>query len=227
MTGTTGVLMNQKQFDLLVFDWDGTLVDSASHIAASIQAACADLDLPVPDSAAAHHVIGLGMRDAMAYLLPHLEEDRYREVADRYRYHFLAGDEAIETFPMVEEGIASLDEQGFLLAVATGKSRIGLDRALGKVPFGSSFVATRCGDEGFPKPHPDMLHHIMDITGVEPSRTLMIGDTSHDLQLAANAGTSSLAVSYGAHPLEALQRHQPLGCVSSFSELLEWLAENG
>ena len=219
--------MADRKFDLLVFDWDGTLVDSAGHIAASIQAACADLDLPVPTGAAARHVIGLGLHDALAYLLPEVEERRYREVADRYRYHFLAGDETIETFPRVEEGIVRLEEEGFLLAVATGKSRIGLDRSLKKVSFGSCFVATRCGDEGFPKPHPDMLHHLMQVTGVEPERTLMVGDTSHDLQLAANAGTQSLAVSYGAHPPEALGEHNPLGCMNSFAEVLQWLTENG
>ncbi len=218
--------MDNKRFDLLVFDWDGTIVDSAGHIAASIQAACVDLALPVPDGAAARHVIGLGMRDAMEYLLPKLDEARYREFADRYRFHFLAGDEAVETFPMVDEGIPMLAEQGFMLAVATGKSRVGLDRALGRVSFGSRFVATRCGDEGFPKPHPDMLHYLMEVTGVAADRTLMIGDTSHDLELAANAGASSVAVSYGAHPPEALRQHRALGCVDSFSELLAWLADN-
>ena len=220
-------MISPKRFDLLVFDWDGTLVDSAGHIAASIQAACADLALPVPTSAAARHVIGLGMRDALAYLVPQLEEHRYRELADRYRYHFLAGDEAVEVFPMVEQGIATLEEAGFMLAVATGKSRAGLDRALSRFAFGTSFIATRCGDEGFPKPHPDMLNHIMDVTGVHASRTLMIGDTSHDLQLAANAGASALAVAYGAHPPEVLEQQPSLGCVTSFPEVLQWLEENG
>lgn len=220
-------MTNSRQFDLLVFDWDGTLVDSTGHIAASIQAACADLGLPVPSSEDARHVIGLGMHDALTYLVPQLETDRYRELADRYRYHFLAGDEAVESFPMVEEGIARLNAMGYVLAVATGKSRVGLDRALRKVAFGTCFTATRCGDEGFPKPHPDMLIHIMENTGTSASRTLMIGDTSHDLQLAANAGAHALAVSYGAHPPETLDEHQSLGCVGSFSEVLEWLAENG
>ncbi len=220
------MVMRTKRFELLVFDWDGTIVDSAGHIAASIQAACADLALPIPDGAAARHVIGLGMRDAITYLLPQLEEARHGEFADRYRYHFLAGDEGVETFPMVDEGIPMLASQGFMLAVATGKSRVGLDRALGRVSFGSQFVATRCGDEGFPKPHPDMLHYLMDATGVEADRTLMIGDTSHDLELAANAGASSLAVSYGAHPRETLRQHRSLACVDSFSELLAWLTDN-
>lgn len=216
-----------KRFDLLVFDWDGTLVDSAGHIAESIQAACDDLGLPVPSSEDARHVIGLGMQDALSYLVPQLEKERYRELADRYRYHFLAGDEAVEIFPMVEEGIARLNEIGYLLAVATGKSRVGLDRALSKVAFGSCFTATRCGDEGFPKPHPDMLIYIMGVTGSSASRTLMIGDTSHDLQLAANAGAHALAVSYGAHPPETLEEHRSLGCMGSFSEVLAWLEENG
>ena len=218
--------MNTKKFDLLVFDWDGTLVDSAGHIASSIQAACADLDLPVPSRQAARHVIGLGLHDALAYVLPQLDEKRYREVADRYRHHFLADDETIEPFPMVDDGLASLAREGFLLAVTTGKSRAGLDRSLREVKFASCFVATRCGDEGFPKPHPDMLRYLMDTTGVPANRTLMIGDTSHDLMLAANAGTSALAVSYGAHPADSLVEHAPLACVNSFTQVMQWLAEN-
>ena len=218
--------MNTKKFDLLVFDWDGTLVDSAGHIASSIQAACADLDLPVPSQQAARHVISLGLHYALAYVLPQLEEKRYREVADRYRHHFLADDETIEPFPMVDDGLASLAREGFLLAVATGKSRAGLDRSLREVKFASCFVATRCGDEGFPKPHPDMLRYLMDTTGVPANRTLMIGDTSHDLMLAANAGTSALAVSYGAHPADSLVEHAPLACVNSFTQVMQWLAEN-
>ena len=218
--------MASKRFDLLVFDWDGTLVDSTGHIASSIRAACADLDLPVPTVEAARHVIGLGLHDALGYLLPGLETSRYREVADRYRYHFLAGDETVETFPMVDEGIPGLERDGFLLAVATGKSRVGLDRSLREVSFGGCFIATRCGDEGFPKPHPDMLEHLMRATGVTPDRTLMIGDTTHDLDLAANAGACSLAVTYGAHPGHLLQQQQALDCVHSFSEVVLWLRAN-
>ena len=219
--------MTERRFDLIVFDWDGTLVDSTGHIASSLQAACADLDLPVPSRQAAQHVIGLGLHDAMAYVLPDLEEKRYREVANRYRYHFLADDVTIETFPMVDDGIASLENDGFMLAVATGKSRVGLDRSLQDVSFGSRFIATRCGDEGRPKPHPDMLMYLMDATGVPADRTLMIGDTSHDLMLAANAGASSLAVSYGAHPAGSLLEHGPLACVDSFPEVMQWLDANG
>ena len=216
-----------KCFDLLVFDWDGTLMDSAAHIAAALQAAFRDLALPVPSTAAARHVIGLGLEDAMMYLNPGLERSRYEQVADRYRVHFLAGDQAMELFPAVASGITALNQEGYLMAVATGKSRRGLDRSLlatGLVPY---FHASRCADEGFPKPHPEMLHRIMEMLGAVADRTLMIGDTTHDLQMAQNAGVAALAVGYGAHLSADLESMNPLGCVSSFEQLLQWLKRNG
>ena len=216
-----------KCFDLLVFDWDGTLMDSAAHIAAALQAAFRDLGLPEPTTTAARHVIGLGLEDAMMYLQPGLERGRYEEVADRYRVHFLAGDQGVELFPAVATGITNLNQEGYLMAVATGKSRRGLDRSLlatGLVPY---FHASRCADEGFPKPHPEMLHWIMEMLGAEPDRTLMIGDTTHDLQMARNAGVAALAVGYGAHSPGDLESMSPLGCVSSFEQLLQWLKLNG
>ena len=216
-----------KRFDLLVFDWDGTLIDSASHIACALQSAFRDLDLPVPATEAARHVIGLGLEDAMMYLNPGLDRGRYAQVADRYRVHFLAGDHAVELFPAVASGIAALNQQGYLLAVATGKSRRGLDRSLSKTGLASYFHATRCADEGFPKPHPEMLQVIMEMVGVESNRTLMIGDTTHDLLLAQNAGVSSVAVSYGAHLIEDLENMNPAVCGGSFEQLLQWLKQNG
>jgi phosphoglycolate phosphatase len=183
------------RFELLVFDWDGTLVDSAGHIVAALQAAFQDLDLPVPAPLAARHVIGLGLQDALAYLNPGLESSRYREVAERYGAHFLAGHEGIELFPMVAEGISALNQDGYLLAVATGKSRRGLDRALHSTALGPYFHATRCADEGFPKPHPDMLETLMRLLGVAREHTLMIGDTTHDLQMAVNAGVAAIGLS--------------------------------
>ena len=216
-----------KRFDLLVFDWDGTLMDSAAHIACALQSAFRDLDLPVPTTEAARHVIGLGLEDAMMYLNPGLDRARYAEVADRYRVHFLTGDHVVELFPAVASGIAALNQQGYLLAVATGKSRRGLDRSLSETGLVPYFHATRCADEGFPKPHPEMLQVIMEMVGVAPDRTLMIGDTTHDLQLAQNAGVSALAVSHGAHLIEDLERMNPAGCVGSFEQLLKWLKQNG
>jgi len=215
------------RFELLVFDWDGTRVDSAGHIVTSLQAAFRDLDLPEPSTYAARHVIGLGLQDALAYLNPGLEASRYREVADRYSTHFLAGHEDIELFPTVGEGIPALTRDGYLLAVATGKSRRGLDRALHSTGLGAHFHATRCADEGFPKPHPDMLETLMRLLGVTRERTLMIGDTTHDLQMAANARVSAVALTHGAHPPEELERLAPLACVGSFTELMQWLKQNG
>lgn len=216
----------ERRFDLLVFDWDGTLVDSTAHIVHSIRSACADLALPVPLPKDASHVIGLGLHDALAYVLPGLDESRYLEVADRYRFHFLQGDQHVAAFSGVINGLAQLENEGFMLAVATGKSRRGLDRSLDVLALGSRFVATRCADEGLPKPNPDMLQHLMRDQGVHARRTLMIGDTTHDLQMAINAGTAAVAVAYGAHPREALEQLAPLACLNSFGDLLLWLNEN-
>ena len=216
-----------KRFDLLVFDWDGTLMDSAAHIAAALQAAFRDLDLPVPSNAAARHVIGLGLQDAMMYLNPGLQRSRYEEVADRYRIHFLAGDQGVELFPEVAAGIPALHQDGYLLAVATGKSRRGLDRSLLATGLSAYFHSSRCADEGFPKPHPEMLQVLMEMLGAAPERTLMIGDTTHDLQMAHNAGVAALAVSYGAHVLDDLEGMNPLACVGSFEQLMIWLKQNG
>src|SRR5262249_28731035 len=147
--------------------------------------------------------------------------------AAHYRKHYLAREEDI---PLFEGAIALLEElaaSGYYLAVATGKTRMGLDRVLVKNGLVTRFHATRCADEGFPKPHPDMLLHLMDRLGVEPHETLMIGDTTHDLDLARNAGASAVAVAYGAHDVEGLARLKPLATVHSVKELGEWLRENG
>jgi phosphoglycolate phosphatase len=215
-----------KKFDLLVFDWDGTLVDSAAHIVHALQSACRDLELPIPAESDARHVIGLGLQDAISYCLPGLPSSRYSDIAARYRVHWLAGEQNVRLFPMVAEGLGTLGNNGHLLAVATGKSRQGLDRALAALGLGQRFAATRCADEGLPKPHPDMLERLMQIVGVKPDRTLMIGDTTHDLRMAQSAGAAAVAVAYGAHPGEELVQHSPLACVASFPELLQWLQEN-
>ncbi len=219
--------MKAGRFDLLVFDWDGTLMDSAAHIAGALQQAFRDLGFPAPSDEAARHVIGLGIEDAMTYLRPGLERSRYAEVADRYRVHFLAGDHEVELFPGVAQGIPALNARGFLMAVATGKSRRGLDRTLSSTGLTRYFHASRCADEGFPKPHPEMLEFLMDALGTTRDRTLMIGDTTHDLQMAQNAGVAAVGITHGAHPGEHLEDMNPLGCVGSFGQLLEWLKING
>jgi phosphoglycolate phosphatase len=219
--------MTGRRYELLVFDWDGTLVDSAQHIVDSLLAACADLAIPLPGADRARYVIGLGLKDAMEYLLPDLSAAEYPRLADRYRHHYLAGDVKVVPFHGVTEGIASLNASGYLLGVATGKSRRGLDRALRDTRLESLFHASRCADEGFPKPHPEMLQVVMELLNVAPERTLMIGDTTHDLEMARNAGVAALAVTYGAHAEPELARMQPLACARSFGDLMRWLEANG
>lgn len=215
-----------KRFDLLVFDWDGTLMDSAAAIVTAIQAASRDLGLPEPSDAAARHVIGLGLEDALRHAVPELAVADYGKMVDRYRYHYLARDHELTLFAGVPELIASLRDAGFMLAVATGKSRIGLDRALRVGGLDTSFHASRCADECFSKPHPQMLLELMDEFAVAPERALMIGDTTHDLQMAINAGVGSLAVSYGAHPVANLDALQPLARLDQVSELRAWLQQH-
>ena len=215
-----------QRFRLLVFDWDGTLADSTAIIAGAIQQACTDLGLPVPDDTAARYVIGLGLADAMRHVAPTLPLSDHPRLSDRYRHHYLARDPEIPLFDGAREMLDELDARGFLLAIATGKSRVGLARALAQQGLAHRFVASRCADEGFPKPHPDMLLALMDRCGTEPSETLMIGDTTHDLELARNAGASAIAVTYGAHGAGGFAGFAPLATVSSVAELRAWLSAN-
>ena len=215
-----------KRFELIVFDWDGTLMDSAAAIVRAIQAAAVDLGLPAPTDARARHVIGLGLSDALHYAVPELAERDYPRMADRYRHHYLSGDHELALFDGTAELIGGLRERGHLLAVATGKSRKGLARALEFSGLQPYFHATRCADECFSKPHPAMLEELMDELGVVAESCLMIGDTTHDLQMAKNAGVAGLAVSFGAHPVGQLEAEAPLVCVHTPTELREWLDRN-
>lgn len=212
-----------RRFDLLVFDWDGTLMDSAGAISSSLRAACADLQLDVPSDEDARYVIGLGLDDALAHLLPALPRNAYPALLERYRYHFLLQDGGTSLFRGAHETLAELREQGFVLAVATGKSRRGLDRALLASDSAKYFHATRCADESFSKPNPAMLLWLLEALDVPASRTLMIGDTSHDMEMAESAAVRRLGVSYGAHPRENLLKHAPVACVDTFAELHAWL----
>jgi phosphoglycolate phosphatase len=191
-----------------------------------LQRACRDVGEPVPDDIAARHVIGLGLTDALRHVAPALPLERHAELSARYRDHYLARDQEIPLFDGVPEMLEELAAAGFLLAVATGKSRAGLARALGQLGIAHWFVATRCADEGLPKPNPDMLLHLMDRVGIEAGATLMIGDTTHDVALAQNAGASSVAVAYGAHDAKVLAQLEPLATVHSIGELRAWLRAN-
>lgn len=213
-----------KRYELIVFDWDGTVMDSTAVIASSIQAACRALGLPVPSDEAARHVIGMGLGQALRHAVPTAPEDMYEPLANSYRYHFLAQDASIPLFAGARETIAGLHQAGHALAVATGKSRAGLDRALQNSEMGGYFHASRTADETFSKPNPAMLLELMDELGVTPEQVLMIGDTTHDLQMAINAGVDALGVTHGAHPVEQLRALQPRALVDNFGELREWLA---
>lgn len=215
------------RFDLIVFDWDGTLLDSAAAIVLSIQLACRDLGVAAPDDAGARQVIGLGLVDALATAVPALPPARYRELAERYRYHYLSRDHDLALFDGTAELVAELHSRGHTLAIATGKSRLGLDRALAHSGLGRWFHATRCADECHSKPHPQMLLELMEALAAEPGRTLMIGDTTHDLQMARNASVAAVAVGFGAHPAELLQAEYPAALAGSTAELAHWLRLNG
>jgi phosphoglycolate phosphatase len=215
-----------KRFDLVVFDWDGTLIDSAGAIVACIQAACRDLGLPVPDDERASHVIGLGLADALAHAIPGLPSSEYPRVSERYRHHFVIRGASLPLFPGTREMLIGLREGGHALGIATGKSRAGLAHALQHAGLTELFDATRCADECAPKPAPDMLLELIEEIGVHPGRALMVGDTSHDVQMAANAGVAAVAVSYGAHEGSRLAALGPLALVHSTAELARWLALN-
>jgi phosphoglycolate phosphatase len=214
------------KYELIVFDWDGTLLDSAAAIVNAIQAACRDLDLPAPGDAQARHVIGLGLVDAMRQAVPDLKPERYQAMSERYRFHYLSGDHRLSLFKGIPELLADLQAAGHLLTIATGKSRLGLDRALDHSGLRPFFKASRCADECHSKPHPQMLEELMAEFGVAPASTVMIGDTSHDLLMARNASVDSLAVTYGAHPHDHLAEHGPQACLHDVAELATWLKHN-
>jgi phosphoglycolate phosphatase len=214
-------------YELVIFDWDGTLMDSTQVIAASLQSACADVGIAVPAEKDARFVIGLGLADTFNHVAPGLDEDGRRLLAERYRHHFLARENEMPLYGGVREMLADLHGRGKRLAVATGKARRGLDRVLDATGLRPWFEATRCADEGFAKPHPDMLLMLMDVTGVEPRHALMVGDTTHDLELAANAGVDAVAVSYGAHDLNLLGTRPAKARCSTVAELHRWLNANG
>lgn len=212
-----------SRHELVVFDWDGTLMDSTHIIAASLRAACADLRIAVPSEADARYVIGLGLEDTFNHVAPTLDADGRRRLSERYRHHFLAREGEAPLYDGVVDMLADLHARGRRMAVATGKARRGLERALDATGLRRWFEATRCADEGFAKPHPDMLLMLLDMTGVDPGRAVMVGDTTHDLELAANAGIDAVAVSYGAHPQSLLETRPAMARCDSVRELHEWL----
>jgi phosphoglycolate phosphatase len=215
-----------KRFDLIVFDWDGTLADSTRMITECIREASAEAGLVVPEPVAASNIIGLGLREAIVELFGSLSDSQHRLLVERYRHHYLTRDQQTLLFEGAAHALEKLENRGFMLAVATGKGRNGLNRSLENSGLKRYIHASRCADECFSKPHPQMLLEIMDELGVTPERTLMVGDTSYDLQMARNANVAALAVCYGAHPLEHLLPHAPLAYFDQFTKLNQWLIMN-
>jgi len=212
------------RFRLIVFDWDGTLMDSEARIVACMQAAFADLGRRLPSRKAARNIIGLGFADAMAELWPEADEADRNRAAERYRFHYRrAGELSSPLFPGAQELLDRLSGWGFLLAVATGRSRWDLDLAFDETGLADRFHATRCADEAHSKPHPEMLLQLMDELGVDGDRTLMVGDTEYDMQMAHSAGAKALAVGYGVHEREHLLAQGPLDCLEMLPELCSWL----
>lgn len=219
--------VRDRRFDLIVFDWDGTLYDSTALIVDCIQAAVVDVGGARPSERDAAWVIGLGLAEALARAAPDVPPEKYPALGARYRYHFLRRQDELVLFDGVLPMLDALRTRGHRLAVATGKSRRGLDLALDNVALRARFDASRTADETFGKPHPRMLLELMDELDVPAARTLMVGDTTHDLQLAINAGCAGVGVSYGAHAPEGFAPLAPLHVADSVPELARWLLEHG
>ena len=213
-------------FDLIVFDWDGTLFDSTALIVRCIQAAAADLGAAVPSDRQAAYVIGMGLVEALQTAVPDVPRERYPALGERYRYHYFQRQHELTLFEGTLPMLHALRARGHRLGVATGKSRRGLDAALATAQLHGLFDASRTADETAGKPHPQMLLELMEALDVLPERTLMVGDTTHDLQLAANAGCASVAVSFGAHGHEELSGLRPLHVAHSTADLAAWLARH-
>lgn len=211
--------MTDRPYSVVVFDWDGTLVDSTDVIVTAIQAAAADLGLEVPSHQQASHVIGLGLRDAIFTAVPSIHEAQIHAFTERYKVHFMERDPQLMPFEGIVEILDALAQTASLLAIATGKSRVGLDRALRKTGWSGRFVTSRCADEGTPKPAPWMLQDICAELGVDTAAALMVGDTTHDLGMARRAGAGAIGVSYGAHPREALGAEPALVLVDTVAQL--------
>jgi phosphoglycolate phosphatase len=218
--------LRPRQFDLLAFDWDGTLFDSTQIIVRCIQRAVADVGGTVPSDKAAAYVIGMGLMDALAHAAPDVPQAKYPQLGARYRHYYSSHQNDLSLFDGVLPLLDDLKARHHCLAVATGKSRRGLDEVLDTVQLKGLFHGSRTADETAGKPHPRMLQELMREFGTSPERTLMIGDTTHDLQMAVNAGCASVGVSYGAHEPEVFGPLNPRFVAHSVRVLHDWLLEN-
>ncbi len=216
--------MNNRDFDLLVFDWDGTLMDSEAHIVECLAYAMEAVGLaPLPPEQL-RQVIGLGLEQAIAGIMPGRDAVVIRRGVEAFRERFLSSRPTPSAlFPGVETVLETLAGRGYLMAVATGKSRRGLEKVLRQTGLAHYFPVTRCADETRSKPHPQMLEEILTDLDTPPDRALVIGDTEYDLLMAANAGVPAIGVSYGVHDRQRLQRAGPLAILDRIAELPRWL----
>jgi phosphoglycolate phosphatase len=212
-----------RVYDLLIFDWDGTLMDSTSTIAACIQAACVAVGEPEPPLELAKHVIGLGLQDALELCAPSCSAEKYPELAKHYKRNFLRQDEHLKLFSGVEQMLQTFNSQGYTLAVATGKTRVGLDRVLAQSNLVDFFASTRTADETESKPSPLMVNQILEELAIPAKRALVIGDTTHDLLMAKNAGVAGFAVTQGAHDSAKLAIANPIAIANNILDLVPWL----
>jgi phosphoglycolate phosphatase len=213
----------QKQFDLIVWDWDGTIADSTGMIVQALLKAAEQVGLPLLSQAQMRSIIGLGLREAIHRLYGDIPAEQARDLAKHYQVNYLANEETILLFDGVFETIKTLHQRGYKQAVATGKGRRGLNAALAYSGLGKFFKATRTVDECFSKPHPQMLDELMDELVIMPERTLMIGDTSYDLQMAKNAGVKSVGVTFGAQQATDWVNLDPIAQFDDFTSLSAWL----
>jgi phosphoglycolate phosphatase len=219
-------LERHRQYDLIAFDWDGTLFDSTGIITRCIQSAVVDVGGTRPTAEAAAYVIGMGLMQALAHAAPDVPQEKYPELGARYKHHYRQHQHDISLFDGVLAMLSDLKSRNHLLAVATGKSRRGLDEALQAVELQGLFDGSRTADETAGKPHPLMIHELMQEFGVPVERVLMIGDTTHDLQMALNAGCPSVGVSYGAHESSSFDALKPQFVAHSVAELHTWLMQH-
>ncbi len=218
--------MQERRYDLIAFDWDGTLFDSTAIIARCIQLAVGDVGGTVPSDSSARYVIGMGLLQALAHAAPDVPAEKYALLGDRYRHHYVAHQDDVALFDGVTDMLGALKARHHWLVVATGKSRRGLDEALHSAQLNSVFDGSRTADETAGKPSPLMLQELMQEFGAAPERTLMIGDTTHDLQMAVNAGCDSVGVSYGAHEPESFSSLNPKAVLHSVADLKDWLLKH-
>jgi phosphoglycolate phosphatase len=213
----------KEAIHLVIFDWDGTLMDSEQQIVQAMQASICDLGLEARTDDACKDIIGLGLKEAIQRIYPDSGEPLIQAIVERYRYHWLKDEKGSDLFPGTDATLQKLKESGYQLAVATGKGRAGLETVLDKTGLNPVFDATRCSDETRSKPHPMMLQEILQELDILPQHAIMVGDTEYDLQMAHNAGVGAVAVSYGVHETQRLLSFNPLICLDRIEHLPDWL----